>query len=73
MKIKRKAGTTFCEHCGELKSLGRHAIAADLAAAIEKQKCPECATETMSACILGLGHYVYVCENCSHVWSNIDR
>lgn len=71
-RVRREPATTFCEYCGEVRAMGRHAIPADLAASLPKEKCSKCKTEAAVACTLGLGHFVYVCEKCGNKWSNIE-
>lgn len=72
MKVQRSTEKTFCDYCKEPLVLGRHAIPMDLAKTLPKEKCGKCQTESLVSCILGLGHFVYVCEKCGHRWSNIQ-
>lgn len=71
MKIEREANRTFCKYCGEPLAAGRHAISEDIARG-HNENCPKCSTDTMAVCMLGLGHFIYVCEKCGHRWSNIN-
>lgn len=73
VKIKRQPDEAhYCKYCGEPKTLGNHAIPLKMAEQIEKEKCGKCDKETLASCVLGIGHFMYLCEN-GHRWSNLER
>ena len=69
VKVKRSVERNLCEYCGEALSLGRHGIPLDMAL---RTQCPKCKKNVQASCMLGLGHFFFVCEHCGHKWSNIE-
>ena len=64
----------FCEYCGE--PVGRrnshlHPAGGDQAAMAGSPPCQSCRLTPSHICVLGLGHFSYLCPN-GHRWSNIS-
>lgn len=59
----------YCQSCGLPVQLGRH----NLNFLHDKEKCEECSQETTATCVAGIGHFVFRCSKCGHVWDNLHQ
>lgn len=59
-----------CDACGYPKEIGVHKLPLDEVKHNNKP-CSSCGTDTAPACAIGMGHFIYLCENCGDRWSNI--
>lgn len=59
-----------CKYCGFHNSIGVHMLP-EKEESYNSMNCPECKYPTIPICAIGMGHFIYVCENCGSKWSNI--